>query len=90
MSATFDALNHYEKLKEAGVPEQQAKIQAETFKEFARIQEEKNKEELVTKGDLKDLRYEMQKMRYDLLKWQAGLAVALGAIMAKGFGWLGF
>lgn len=79
MSATFDALNY---------------------------------DNLATKGDLKDLRFEMQemkedlqlemqeiknglqnemqKMRYDLLKWQAGFAVALGAIMAKGFGWLGF
>ena len=27
---------------------------------------------------------------YDLLKWQIGGWVALAAIMAKGFGWIGF
>lgn len=50
----FDSLGYFEKLKEAGVPEAQARVQ------------------------------------YDLLKWQLAGWLALAAIMAKGFGWLGF
>ena len=43
--------------------------------------------------DIQDLRLEMKSMEMRLLKWQIGLAVAIIAIiaiMAKGFGWLGF
>lgn len=32
----------------------------------------------------------MKEMELRLLKWQIGGWVALAAIMAKGFGWLGF
>ena len=37
-----------------------------------------------------DLKVDMAKAKYDLLKWQIGIGIALVAIMAKGFGWLGF
>ena len=37
-----------------------------------------------------DLKSDMAKVKYDLLKWQIGIGIALVAIMAKGFGWLGF
>ena len=30
------------------------------------------------------------KVKYDLLRWQFAIAFALAAIMAKGFGWIGF
>ena len=36
------------------------------------------------------LSVKIEKVKYDLLKWQIGGWVALAAIMAKGFGWLGF
>jgi len=63
-----------------------------------------SRKDLATKGDIQDVRneiqnvhneiqdvrLEMQKMKYDLLKWQIGGWLALAAIMAKGFGWLGF
>ena len=49
------------------------------------------------KQDIQDVRLEIEKVRadvekvkYDLLKWQIGGWLALAAIMAKGFGWLGF
>lgn len=89
-SATFDSLSYYEKRKDAGVPEEQARIQANALRDFSKIQDEKNRQELAAKGDIHDMRLEMQRMKYDLLKWQFGIALALAAIMAKGFGWLGF
>ena len=87
---TFDALAYFEKLKAAGVPEEQAKIQASAFRDFSIIQEEKNRQELATKADIQDLRLEMQNIKYEQLKWQIGGLLALTAIMAKGFDWLGF
>lgn len=89
-AASFDALAYFEKLKAAGVPEEQARIQANAFRDFSLLQDEKNRQELATKGDIQDLRLEMQKMKYELLKWQIGAVLALAAIMARGFGWLGF
>ena len=56
--------------------------------------EENQKNAAATKGDLREtelrLQKEMKEMELRLLKWQIGGWVALAAIMAKGFGWLGF
>lgn len=91
---TFDALAYFEKLKAAGVPEEQAKVQANAFRDFSAIQEENTKKELATKGDLRETELRLQKEIKDaemrLLKWQIGGWIALAAIMAKGFGWIGF
>ena len=57
--------------------------------------------ELATKGDIREaelrLQAEIEKIRAEikatelrLLKWQFGIGFSLAAIMAKGFGWLGF
>lgn len=37
-----------------------------------------------------NLKKEIRELELRLLKWQFGIAFALAAIMAKGFGWLGF
>ena len=42
------------------------------------------------RAEIQDVRLEMKSMEMRLLKWQIGLAVAIIAVMAKGFGWLGF
>ena len=93
-SLTFDTLGYFEKLKAAGVPEAQAKVQVEAMQDVVRQYDEHNRKELATKGDLREtelrLQTQMEKNKYDLLRWQIGLAVAIMAIMAKGFGWLGF
>lgn len=114
-TTTFDSLGYFEKLKAAGVPEEQAKVQAEAMRQQAEEQrsalqkalekyDETSRRELATKGDVQDVRLEIEKVRaevekvraeveknkYDLLKWQIAGWVALAAIMAKGFGWLGF
>lgn len=105
----FDALGYYEKLRSVGFTDEHAKVLADTqaqawreytdaqtaaFKAFAREQEEKTKNELATKGNLREtelrLLKEIREVEIRLLKWQWGIALALAAIMAKGFGWLGF
>lgn len=104
----FDTLDYFERLKAAGMPEELAKVQAETMRRQAEAQsaalqkaldkyDEASRKDLATKGDLQDVRLEIEKVRaevekvkYDLLKWQIGGWLALAAIMAKGFGWIGF
>lgn len=108
----FDALGYFEKLKDAGVPEEQARVQAEAMRQQAEAQraalqsaldrhDEARRREIATKGDLREtelrLQAEIEKVKAEiratelrLLKWQIGIGLALVAIMAKGFGWLGF
>ena len=78
--ATFDALAYFEKLKAAGVPEEQARIQAEALKAALDGQD--------VSRDYLDAK--MKELELRLLKWQLGIGLALAAIMAKGFGWIGF
>ena len=105
---TFDSLGYAKKLEEAGFTRQQAEIQAialreqldaqnNAFQKLIETYDESSREELAMKGDVQDVRLEIEKVRaeiqqvkYDLLKWQIAGWVALAAIMAKGFGWLGF
>ena len=123
---TFDSLDYFEKLKNAGVPEAQAKVQADVMRQQTEAQraalqtaldryDETSRKDLATRGDLQDVRNEIQDVRNELkeeiqdvrlevekvkasiketelrlIKWQLGGWVALAAIMAKGFGWLGF
>lgn len=118
-AARIDTLGYFDRLTSAGVPEAQARIQAELFREQAEFQasalqqtiekyDETSRKALATKGDVQDVRLEIEKVRaevekvraelktdiekvrYDLLRWQLGLALGLAAIMAKGFGWIGF
>lgn len=97
----FDSLGYFEKLKAAGVPPEQARVQAEAMRacvdaQQAAIREydESSRRELATKSDVREaelrLQANIEKVKYDLRKWQIGGWLALAAIMAKGFGWLGF
>ena len=65
---TFDTLGYFEKLKAAGVPEQQAKAQVEVFREVI-------EDRLATKQDISDLRRELKELEYRL-------TIRLGAMMA--------
>lgn len=108
-TTTFDSLGYFEKLKEAGVPEAQARVQAEAMRQQAEAQrvalqtaldryDEASRRELATRGDLREtelrLQAEIRATELRLLKWQIGVMLtgfgALAAIMAKGFGWIGF
>ena len=64
-AVTFDTLGYFEKLKAAGVPEAQAKAQADTLRELIDAQ-------LVTKNHL-DIR--LAELKNDLLRWMTGIAI---------------
>lgn len=66
---TFDTLKFVERLRAAGVPEGQAKAEAEALAEAL----SSGGQELVTKGDL---RVAMSELRADMVKWMVGLALA--------------
>ena len=68
----FDTLAYAKKLKQAGVPEQQAEIQAEAL---ATLVDEK----LATKRDLKDLEIAL---KTDIKELEMRLTIRLGVMMA--------
>lgn len=84
-TATFDALGYFEKLKAAGVPEEQAKVQAAAFREFTAIQDENARRELATKLDLAQMKMELTKeiqtAKQDTLRWLVGLMIGLAAFL---------
>lgn len=79
---TFDTLGYFEKLKAAGVPEAQARVQADAMREQTETQaaalqraldkyDEASRKALATKGDIQDVRLELkqdiQDVRNELL-----------------------
>lgn len=101
MENIFDSLKFYEELKAANVPEKQARAHAEALRAALAAYDGSRLKEMATKGDLREtelrLQAEIEKIRTEiknaeirLLKWQIGAWLTLAAIMAKGFGWLGF
>ena len=102
---TFDTLAYSKKLIKLGFTQEQAEGFAELAKQKddadkmayealrANMQDkldakdEALRKELATKADLQ---VEIRAAELRLLKWQFGIGLALAAIMAKGFGWLGF
>ena len=99
LTQTFDSLGYFERLKEAGVPEPQARVQADALRQQTEAQrvalqsaldryDEASRRELATKGDIQDVRLEMKAMEMRLLKWQIGLAVSIVSFMLAGFGGL--
>ena len=71
---TFDTLKFANQLKTAGVPAIQAEAEAKALSEIF----ETNLSELVTK---EDLRHEMSSMKFELLKWIIGLAIAQAGLL---------
>ena len=65
-------------------------VRAEVKEVEARLSIEIEKVRAEVKETEARLSVKIEKVKYDLLKWQIGGWVALAAIMAKGFGWLGF
>ena len=52
LTTIFDSLSYFEKLKAAGVPEEQVEAQAAAFWDFNTLQEEKAKLQFATTADL--------------------------------------
>ena len=76
---TFDTLKFVETLKSSGLPEEQAKAMARAFSDANETAD------IATKSDLKqavsDMRRETQEVKFDLLKWIVGLALAQMALL---------
>ena len=89
---TFDTLDYFEKLKNAGFTEEQAKVQVEAMQGVVRSYDEARRKELAAKGDIQDLRLEMKSMemrlsekmeanKHEILKWMVGTMVAQTALI---------
>ena len=89
---TFDTLDYFEKLKNAGFTEEQAKVQVEAMQGVVRSYDEARRKELAAKGDIQDLRLEMKSMemrlsekieanKHEILKWMVGMMVAQTALI---------
>ena len=87
-STTFDTLGYFEKLKAAGVPEAQAKVQVEAMQDMVRSYDDTLRKELVTKGDVQDVRRELQSVKFELLKWMFGIAVGQAAFIVALFAFM--
>ena len=68
---TFDSLDYFEKLKNAGVPEAQAKVQADVMRQQTEAQraalqtaldryDETSRKELATRGDVRETELRLQ------------------------------
>jgi len=86
---TFDTLRYTERLRAAGVPEQQAKAEAEALRD---VLAEAMDSSLATKADLMEvkaeLRLEMAGIRGELstIKWMMGVLIAVALVnFAKQF-----
>ena len=98
-TTTFDSLAYFEKLKDAGVPENQAKVQASAFRDFSALQDENARRELATRGDIQALRLEMKEMemrlaekvesgKHEVLKWLIGLLLTQSALLVAIFAFM--
>jgi hypothetical protein len=78
-ATTFDSLGYFEKLKAAGVPEQQAKAHTDAMREII-------EDKLATKQDLRGLEIRLElklaELRADIIKWVAGMLIAQAAVIA--------
>ena len=65
-------------------------IKTELKADIAEIDARLRETELRLQKEIVQIRSEMQKVKYDMLKWQLGVGLAIIAVVAKGFGWIGF
>ncbi|MGE9985259.1 hypothetical protein [Desulfovibrio sp. SGI.169] len=77
-TTTFDTLGYFEKLKAAGVPEAQAKVQTDALRDLV-------DSKLVTKEHL-DIR--LAELKHDLLRWMLGIAAGQIAFIVALFAFL--
>lgn len=57
----FNILGFFGSLKDAGIPEKQAKVHIEVLQQVFQAYEEKNRAELATKGDIRETELRLQK-----------------------------
>lgn len=71
-ATTFDSLGYFEKLKEAGFTEEQARVQANAMREII-------EERLATKADLTQLE---ERLTSEMQKLELRMTLKLGAMLA--------
>ena len=76
---TFDTLKYSKRLKDAGVPEQQAEAEAEALSEVLEI----NLKDIATK---EDLAREVDLLRRDMKEMEQRLTIKLGGMMMVSVG----
>jgi hypothetical protein len=85
-TVTFDTLKFVEKLKAAGIPEGQAKAEAEAlqeaFSDSAAYTFATKRDVADIRLEIRDVRAEIERSKYDLIKWMAGLLLAQAAVVA--------
>lgn len=69
-----------ERLKAAGVSEEQAKAEVEALSEA--LAEAIQIGQIAAKVDIESLRNEIERAKSDIIKWVAGLLIAQGAVIA--------
>ncbi len=72
----FDTLAYAKKLKEAGVPERQAEVQAEAMAELV-------EERLATKQDLKEIEVSL---KYEIKEMEMRMTIRLGGMIVLAIG----
>ena len=77
----FDSLDYFEKLKDAGFTEKQAKVQASVLQTALNMHDETSRKELATKGDIQDVRNELKDTKHEILKWMIATMVAQTALI---------
>lgn len=80
-ATTFDTLTYFERLKEAGFSEQQAKVQVEAMQDVVKSYDQASRKELATKGDIQDVRNELHNVKHEILKWMVTAMLAQTAIL---------
>ncbi len=77
---TFDTLKFVHKLRDSGMPENQAEALAEAFVQIS------NEAELATRQDLRELELRLDAkisdIKFDLVKWIAGMLLAQAGLIA--------
>ena len=79
--ATFDPLAYFEKLKGAGVPENQATVQVEAMQDVIKSYDDASRKALATKGDIQDVRNEIAETKHEILKWMVTAMIAQTALL---------
>lgn len=83
---SYDEASRREIATSAEVRETELNLQ----KEIEQVRSDLRETELRLQKEIDQVRAEIQKSKYSLLRWQIGGWRTLAAIMAKGFGWIGF
>lgn len=89
-AATREDLRESELRTQLEIEKTRSELQTEIERVRAELKTDIEKLRAELKTDIEKVRGEVERVKYDLLKWQIAGWLALVAVMAKGFNWLGF